>query len=333
MLFYFQGGGACWDKYSTDLKLCTTDASPQSLVGIFDRSNANNHFKDFTIVHVLYCSGDVHGGNVVRPYTDSNGQPVTQKGLANAQSALDWTKKQISSGALASKFDELVVMGCSAGSLGAQIWAQQVLATFKYSKAAVVPDSYAGVFPPGSIGPLINGFGYCTAPFLSSDIRSKCNAQTLDITDIDLAAMSATPSIPYVFLQSKVDIVQQSFYISVAISVNASQKTITPTEFYTDVNNLFGTYNSKEKSFLTYLVNGDHHCFTNQALYYTADPISSSDNGASTKSPLMYQFVNNLPLSNGESLSTVCDGVLQGGLNDNTYCSTKVAPKTFTEKY
>ncbi|RYY82396.1 hypothetical protein EON63_13420 [archaeon] len=104
LLFYFQGGGACWDEYSTKAQLCTTDASPQSLVGkemcsvciwpffihimiaytihhttynipgIFDRTNTKNNFKDYTIVHVLYCSGDVHGGNVVRPYTDSAGQ-------------------------------------------------------------------------------------------------------------------------------------------------------------------------------------------------------------------------------------------------------------------
>ena len=37
LLFYFQGGGACWDKASTAAGLCTTDVSPQELVGTFDR--------------------------------------------------------------------------------------------------------------------------------------------------------------------------------------------------------------------------------------------------------------------------------------------------------
>lgn len=257
---------------------------------------------------------------------------MTQKGLANAQSALNWVKGQVKAGALASTFSELVVMGCSAGSLGTQLWAAEVVKSLNYQRAAVVPDSYAGVFPPGSTGPLIYGFGFCTAPFLSAELVDKCKAQTLEITDIDLSGMNSISHIPWVFLQSKVDIVQQSFYVSVAISVNASSKTITPTEFYSDVNNIFGTYNAKEKTFLTYLVDGDHHCFTNQALYYTADPISSTDAGQSTSSPLMYQYVNSLPLGEGASQQTVCDGALQGA-SDNTYCSSKVVPKTFTEHY
>jgi hypothetical protein len=37
VLVYFQGGGACWDKGSTDNPMCTTDCVPQELVGIFDR--------------------------------------------------------------------------------------------------------------------------------------------------------------------------------------------------------------------------------------------------------------------------------------------------------
>ena len=90
------------------LGLCTTDIVVQSLTGIYDRSgnsdgvnNNNNHrddvdvnnddkdgvsaginngskidnyiinpFRKYTIVNVLYCSGDVHGGNVTRSYRD-----------------------------------------------------------------------------------------------------------------------------------------------------------------------------------------------------------------------------------------------------------------------
>lgn len=28
------------------------------------------------MVHVLYCSGDLHAGNVTRPYADAAGEPV-----------------------------------------------------------------------------------------------------------------------------------------------------------------------------------------------------------------------------------------------------------------
>lgn len=155
VLLYFQGGGACWDAESTKLGFCTSDVSPQSATGIFDRSNTNNQFRDYTIVHVMYCSGDIFGGNVVRDYDDKDGVPVTQKGFKNAEASLDWVVSQQAAGHLASSLSDLVVMGCSAGSIGAQLWGNQAVTRVKWSRAAVMPDSYAGVFPPGSQGPLI----------------------------------------------------------------------------------------------------------------------------------------------------------------------------------
>jgi hypothetical protein len=134
VLLYYQGGGACWDQTSTNDGFCTSNASPQSLIGVFDRTNPSNAFRDYTIVHVLYCSGDIHGGDVVRDYTDSSGVPVTQKGFANAEATLDWLVKQQTSGALAAKLSNLVVMGCSAGSIGAQLWGNQASMRLKWNQ-------------------------------------------------------------------------------------------------------------------------------------------------------------------------------------------------------
>jgi hypothetical protein len=134
VLLYFQGGGACWDQSSTKLGFCTTDSVPQNPIGIFDRTNANNQYKDYTIVHVLYCSGDVFGGDVVRSYTDSSGVPVTQKGVANAQSAVDWIAQQQANGSLSGILSSLVIMGCSAGAIGAQLWSDSTLKALKWNK-------------------------------------------------------------------------------------------------------------------------------------------------------------------------------------------------------
>jgi hypothetical protein len=134
VLLYFQGGGACWDQSSTKLGFCTTDSQPQSPVGIFDRTNALNEYRDYTIVHVLYCSGDVFGGDIVRSYTDSSGVPVTQKGAANAQSAVDWLVQQQANGSLDAILSSFAVMGCSAGSIGAQLWSDSALKALKWNK-------------------------------------------------------------------------------------------------------------------------------------------------------------------------------------------------------
>jgi hypothetical protein len=279
----------------------------------------------------------VFGGDVVRPYNDREGVPVEQRGLANVQSALDWVASQQSKGQLSSVFSELVVMGCSAGSVGAQLWSKQVLNSLKWSTAAVVPDSYAGVFPEGSMGPLIYSYGFCNSGFLSDDLQKKCDAQTLTLQDIDLEFFSSNPTVPVSFIQSKVDIVQQSFFIAIGVTTNNTEKTINPTEFYADVNIIFGdTYNTQLKNFVTYLVDGDHHCFTNQDLYYTADAKGPNDNGESNSGVMMSEWVNPLPLSTGEQISTVCEGDLQTSplkRDDNTYCSSTVSPKTFTEQW
>jgi hypothetical protein len=335
VLFYFQGGGACWDETSTKFHLCRSRATPLPQLGVFNRGNKNNKFRSHTIVHVLYCSGDVHGGNVVREYNDRWGVPVQQKGLANAQSVLDWTAQQQATGALASTLSELVIMGCSAGSIGAQLWGRQVLSGLKWNKAAVVPDSYAGIFPEGSTGPLMYGFGFCSSGFLSPELYTKCINQQLTFEDVDLEQIAATPNVPYTFIQSKVDVVQRSFFRAVAFTGNYSDSKMSPEIFYDDVSTLFGTYNAKLPNFLVYLVDGHNHCYTPRETYYLTDAYSPWDKRGDG---MLHDYMAALPLSAGQQASTVCVGPVQaaGALqlpsNDsNAYCSAGIVPKTFVQ--
>ena len=159
---------------------------PQGPQGVFDRTASNNKFKDFTIVQALYCSGDVYGGNKTQDYNMEREGSVVQHGIQNAQATLDWILHQQQNGQLASTLTELVVMGCSAGSIGAQIWSDRILNTLSYKVAAVIPDSYAGVFPPNVLGPLVYDFNFCQAGFLSDYLTSVCLNQTLTIEEINI---------------------------------------------------------------------------------------------------------------------------------------------------
>jgi hypothetical protein len=69
--------------------------------------------------------------------------------------------------------------------------------------------------------------------------------------------------------QSKTDIVQMSFYVAIGVTTPDSSAAINPEEFYYGVNTIFEEYN-KNDNFLTYLVDGDQHCFTPSSVYYTA---------------------------------------------------------------
>jgi hypothetical protein len=326
----------CRDEVSTKAGFCSSNSSPQGFTGIFDRSETQNRFKDHTIVHMLYCSGDVWGGNVVRDYADSTGQPVTQKGLANAQAALDWVVQQTAAGSLSSTLSELVVSGCSAGSIGAQLWGKPITDTLSWKKASVIPDSYAGIFPPGTEGPLIKSFGMCTASYLNPSLYDTCMAGELTLRTYNLDSMGASATVPFAYIQSKTDSTQESFYVAVGATMPNASAAITPEEFYADVNAQFGAYNALP-NFVTYLVDGNQHCYSPFDLYYTADAVGAKDNGDNSASALMHDWANSMPLADGESISTVCDGELQSSQkqlkNSITYCSKDVSPKSFVEKY
>ena len=195
LLVYFQGGGACWDKATTVLPLCSTSCSHQLDTGIFDNTDTRNPFGDYTIVHIAYCSGDAHAGISTRDYNDTKGVPVQQLGAVNVQTTLDWITSQDDfwqEGGLT----DLVISGQSAGSIGAQVWADQILTQFKaklpYQRAAVIPDSYAGVFPPGSQGPTMVDFGICDSPVIanSQELIDLCNRNNLTLQDMASASMA-----------------------------------------------------------------------------------------------------------------------------------------------
>lgn len=69
VLLYFQGGGGCWSKFTaTVLPLCKTRALHSEKLassGVFNRHVDHNPYKDWTVVHVLYCSGDVGLGSTL----------------------------------------------------------------------------------------------------------------------------------------------------------------------------------------------------------------------------------------------------------------------------
>jgi hypothetical protein len=116
--------------------------------GIYDNTNVLNNFNDYTIVHILYCSGDLHIGDVTRNYS-YNGNTVIQSGYNNTLATIRWVVGQIgkNTGQLSPIFSKLVILGSSAGSLAAQLWSDFLLNTFKHKSAAVISDSFAGILP------------------------------------------------------------------------------------------------------------------------------------------------------------------------------------------
>jgi hypothetical protein len=231
------------------------------------------------------------------------------------------------------------------------VWAAEILKELKWKQASVLPDSYAGVFPENSLGPLIYDFGFCNADFLTAELRATCNNKQLQLYDVTLNTFKTTPTVLYSFIQAKTDDVQISFYIAIAATTPSSDLTITPAEFYSSVNTIFGDYKATLPNFSAYLVNGNHHCYTNQAnsLYYQTDALGTTDNGVLATKEMLYSWVNKVPLKVDEKVDGICEGELilntknptnnnnnnnninKNGIESTTYCSSNVYPHTYTQ--
>lgn len=332
VVVYFQGGGACWDKWSTDQGLCLFDAEPataRDLVGMFDRTQNSNKFRHYTIIHLLYCSGDLFAGNAIRDYSNEAGEPAVQVGYWNVRATLDWIKAQQSSGALAETFDDLLISGCSAGAVSVQFWAVHMLEELRYHRAAVLPDSYIGYFPPNSQGPLFRNYGVCDTPLIHSQYKDDCYNGKLDLLTVNLDYWPQHPNVPYAFIQSKADGTQRSFYSAVALT-NGNNPLITAASFYKgSLESVMAPLNAIP-NFLIYLVDGNTHCFTPRPEYYTTWPSNPPVSGA----PSLEDWCNELPAHPHLNIQSVCSGQVVANPNiftDPTYCYPPVVPKNWTQ--
>jgi len=153
LVVYFQGGGACWDTltcllypknsiYTVDV----TDADNPALspYGIFDLSNPNNPFKDWSFVFIPYCTGDIHLGSKDATYYFPSGQPWTihHRGFDNFLVVLKWINEKFK------KPHEIFVTGSSAGSYGAMSGFPWIKEVYPKSKVSVLGDAGMGVTPP-----------------------------------------------------------------------------------------------------------------------------------------------------------------------------------------
>jgi hypothetical protein len=124
LLVMFEGGGACWD-YASCSGGARGAANPN---GITDkhmeraqymnllRRDETNPLKDWNLVFVPYCTGDVHTGSKVATYeSPDGGAPLTYRhvGYDNTLAIVDWLKTRFSD------VPKLLVTGYSAGGIGA----------------------------------------------------------------------------------------------------------------------------------------------------------------------------------------------------------------------
>ena len=176
-IFYFEGGGACWDYESCSGQTGIRGArNPNGIpdnyvqnINLLDFQNAQNlgtagvspliythhpynQFKtgEWNIVYVPYCTGDIYVGDKTEVYEDPTGQNPDlvfhHNGLRNVQSVVSWVRNNLK------KPKQLAVAGCSAGSVGALLNYSKVAADMSTDYGYLIDDSGPVYNAPRSTG-------------------------------------------------------------------------------------------------------------------------------------------------------------------------------------
>ncbi len=150
LVMYYQGGGACWNfitcglvgTFDQDVNPGGSDNPNNTSTGFGDLDNPLNPFKDWNIVFVSYCTGDIHFGD--RSNQSYNGGSfgtvnIQHVGWQNARTAEKWAREHFVNP------DEIFVTGSSAGAYGALFNAPLHHNVWPDSKFSVLGDAGNGV--------------------------------------------------------------------------------------------------------------------------------------------------------------------------------------------
>lgn len=142
VMLFFQGGGACFSlatcnpddpSYTT----VATGLQPESGSGVFDFENPDNPFRDWSMVFVPYCTGDVHLGDNTNTY--GPGVTVNHKGYVNGKAAFDYMVEAFPDAT------EVFVTGSSAGGVPSPLFGGLASDAYPDAEIAVLADA-SGVY-------------------------------------------------------------------------------------------------------------------------------------------------------------------------------------------
>jgi hypothetical protein len=142
LAFYLRGGGACWNRANCDphdrpTYVSTVDDQEAPIGGLMDLDNSGNPLRGFTVVHVPYCTGDVHLGS--RDVTYEGGLLIRHRGRDNVEAALNWTFRNVGTPGV------VLVAGESAGSLPSPVYALAMARRYPKARVVQIGDG-AGAF-------------------------------------------------------------------------------------------------------------------------------------------------------------------------------------------
>ena len=162
VMVFFEGGGACWENFTCSFPITGQSsgpyqffvpainpaAHPNTFDGVF-KNVAGNPLRDWSVVYIPYCTGDLHTGSTTKTYYNA-GNPdlpvpaftIQHRGFDNFMVVLDWMKKNLDAP------PEMLVTGVSAGGYGAALNFPWLARAYPEAKLSVLADASQGVTAP-----------------------------------------------------------------------------------------------------------------------------------------------------------------------------------------
>lgn len=264
LLIYFEGGGACWEWVSCS-GMFDTNVSDDELApfaGVFDFANPANPLRDYSVIFIPYCTGDVHVGDTIQHYGNAPARvPVAHFGYRNVDAVFRWMAANMSS-----RPASIVISGTSAGSYGALFYAPRVAREYPAAKLTLIGDS--GV-------PLLHNYPAILRQWGAPGVLRRIRGTRTEPTDAELKLEYAyqtfaalRPDAAQAVVMSDRDVIQLTFYV---ISGSPRGRTAT----YEILDSVAATV----PNFRTFIVSGaDHGLFVANSFYaYAADDVKLVD--------------------------------------------------------
>lgn len=276
LVVFFNGGGSCWndatcskprlagdraffsgkddqdaaDVYKAEL---LPDDDPSQMTGILDRTNPQNPVRDWSMLFVPYCTGDVHSGSNTAHYTfPDTGKPFTieHRGWDNMQVIMHWMRTHVPQPA------HLLVTGSSAGAYGAATHYASLRALYPDARAVFLGDSGQGVTTPEFEQGRNKNWNYQLPAFVFGS-----DAQNMPDTEVVAKLTAYFPKDRFAQFTSIHDATQTAFYAQMAPTQDRNAWT----------HKMLSELASRQASpnFRSYVAQGDTHTILRAPLFYT----------------------------------------------------------------
>lgn len=282
LVVYFEGGGACWNDQTCSVPgdgsagdtgfytpAVTPASNPAQLGGMFNLDRDDNPVKDWDMVYIPYCTGDLHSGRAVQRYYNPGvpGLPaqfnIRHMGFANTMVVLDWMKRNLDTPR------NVLVAGSSAGGYGATINFAWVRKLYPQAQFNVLSDASQGITTPAfdTGGPRVGRGSWQTQmpPWAAGvDPASIPGPQLMH------AAAVANPGVRMAQFTTAFDNVQIAFYglMLGCLSLDGSCAGV-PVDWYSQMVTGVLTDAATLPNYRVYLAAGEYHTVLTGPEFYT----------------------------------------------------------------